>query len=100
MRSQPGVASSNLTGPIFPMQTNIKTFLEKNNINYTLYTHQAVFSCEESEIHCKHVPGIAGKNLFLKEGEQYFLVILPCKKKAKHEGSCTSSPSQEAQLCK
>ncbi|MBI5798277.1 prolyl-tRNA synthetase associated domain-containing protein [Candidatus Woesearchaeota archaeon] len=65
------------------METYIKDFLEKNKILYTLYTHPAVFTCEEADIHCKHVPGIPGKNLFLKEekGKQYFLVILPAHKK-------------------
>lgn len=65
------------------MQTYIKEFLEKNNISYTLYTHHAVFTCEEADLHCKHVPGIPAKNLFLKEdkGDQFFLVILPAHKK-------------------
>lgn len=65
------------------METYIKNFLEENNIPYTLYTHPAVFTCEEADIHCKHVPGTPGKNLFLKEekGKQYFLVLLPAHKK-------------------
>ena len=65
------------------MDSYIKKFLEENNIEYELYTHRAVFSCEESKIYCKHVPGISGKNLFLKDekGKQFFLVVLPCKKK-------------------
>ncbi len=70
-------------GPLFTMETYIKEFLEKNNIYYKLYTHPAVFTCEEADMHCKHVPGIPGKNLFLKEekGTQFFLVILPAHKK-------------------
>ncbi len=67
------------------MESYILNFLQENNIPFTLYTHQAVFSCEESEIHCKHIPGISVKNLFLKEekGKKYFLVILSCKNQLK-----------------
>ncbi len=65
------------------METYIKEFLEENHIPYTLYTHPAVFTCEQADRHCKHVPGTATKNLFLKEdkGTQLFLVILPTSKK-------------------
>lgn len=65
------------------MEQYIKEFLEKNKLEYTLYTHPAVFSCDEADIHCKHVPGIPSKNLFLKEEkkESYFLIVLPANKK-------------------
>ncbi len=65
------------------MTPEIITFLEKHNIEYKLHTHQAVFTCAEAEIHCKHIPGLASKNLFLKdkETEQYYLVTLPAYKK-------------------
>src|SRR3989338_4152244 len=65
------------------METRIQEFLEKNRIKYIVHTHKAVFTCEEADIHCKHVPGTPGKNLFLKEdkGNQFFLVILPADKK-------------------
>ncbi|HIH15466.1 MAG: prolyl-tRNA synthetase [archaeon GW2011_AR17] len=65
------------------MEQYIKQFLDNNNISYILHTHPAVFSCEEADIHCKHVPGTPGKNLFLKEekGNQFFLVILSAHKK-------------------
>src|SRR3989338_7254202 len=67
------------------METRIQEFLEKNRIKYIVHTHKAVFTCEEADIHCKHVPGTPGKNLFLKEdkGNQFFLVILPADKKLK-----------------
>lgn len=65
------------------MTPELMTFLEKHHIEYKLHTHQAVFTCAESEIHCKHVPGLVSKNLFLKdkETEQYYLVTLPAYKK-------------------
>ncbi len=73
-------------------------YLIKNNIQFQLYEHQAVFTCEEAEVHCKHVPGLAVKNLLLKSDKQgtglpfpfdgknpikrqFFLVVLPAHKK-------------------
>jgi len=57
-------------------------YLIKNNIQFQLYEHPAVFTCEEAEIHCKHVPGLAVKNLLLKSDKgQFFLVVLPAHKK-------------------
>ncbi len=65
------------------MDIAIDQFLKKHEIAFTLHEHPAVFTCEEAEIHCKNVPGIACKNLFLKDrkGKKFFLVIIPAKKK-------------------
>ncbi|MBI4234907.1 prolyl-tRNA synthetase associated domain-containing protein [Candidatus Peregrinibacteria bacterium] len=62
----------------------VEEYLSKHEIAYILHTHPPVFTCEEAEIHCKTVPGIPGKNLFLrdKKGQRFFLVILPAHKKA------------------
>lgn len=67
------------------MDKEVKAYLEKNSIAYTWYEHPAVFTCEDAAIHCKHVPGIPVKNLFLrdKEHEAYFLVVLPDHKRLK-----------------
>jgi len=61
---------------------DIKEFLSKNNIQFTLHKHPAVYTCEEAEKHCSEIPGVACKNLLLqnKKGKRYFLVILPAKK--------------------
>mgnify|MGYP001593469048 FL=1 len=40
--------------------------LRELNIPYTEYTHPAVFTCEESYIHCAHIPGHKSKNVFLE----------------------------------
>lgn len=57
-------------------------YLIKNNIQFELFEHPAVFTCEEAEIHCKHVAGLAVKNLLLKSDKgQFFLVVLPAHKK-------------------
>lgn len=64
-------------------QEQVEQFLEQHNIAYTLYQHPAVFTCQDAEQHCKHVPGIPGKNLFLKDKNgRYFLYIIPAKKRA------------------
>lgn len=65
------------------MDQQIADYLEKQQIEHVLYEHPAVFTCEEAAMHCVHVPGMAVKNLFLRErgGEQYFLVVLPAEKR-------------------
>lgn len=62
----------------------VEQFLQSNGIGYTLHEHPAVFTCEEAEKYCAHVPGMPGKNLFLrnKNGTRYFLVILPAHKRS------------------
>lgn len=61
------------------MEKYVEEYLQNNGIEYTLYEHPAVFTCEEAEKFCKDVPGLACKNLFLrdKESQQFFLVIMP-----------------------
>ena len=49
------------------MNSTLRNYLEKHNIKYILHTHPAVFSVQEAEIHCKDIPGLPGKNLFLKD---------------------------------
>ena len=64
--------------------TNVEEYLKSKGIEYIRHDHPPVFTCEEAEKHCLNVPGIAGKNLLLKnkKGQKYFLVILPAKKRA------------------
>ncbi len=63
---------------------NAEEFLKGNNIEYELYEHPAVFTCEEAEKHCLDIPGVASKNLFLRDDkkERYFLFILSSEKRA------------------
>lgn len=69
------------------MDPTLEQFLKNNKINYVVHEHKAVFTCEEAAIHCKDVPGLPCKNLFLKDKEakderrKYFLVIMPAKKR-------------------
>lgn len=63
---------------------NVQEFLNEKDIKYILHEHPAVFTCEEAELVCGDIPGLACKNLFLKnkKGKRYFLVILPADKRA------------------
>lgn len=62
----------------------VEEFLKANNIEYVVHEHPAVFTCEEAQKHCSNVPGVASKNLFLRDDKKrrYFLVILSSKKRA------------------
>ena len=63
---------------------DVEKFLNDNDIEYELHEHPAVFTCEEAEKHCANVPGVASKNLFLRDEkkQRYFLVILDAQKRA------------------
>jgi Ala-tRNA(Pro) deacylase len=63
---------------------NPEQFLQDKQIAYILHEHPAVYTCEEAEQHCAHIPGLATKNLFLKNQKKnrYFLIVLPADKKA------------------
>lgn len=67
------------------MAQNVEEYLKQHNITYIKHSHPPVFSVAEAAIHCKDVPGLACKNLFLKEKEtqspNYFLIILPAEKR-------------------
>lgn len=59
-------------------------FLSKNSIEYILHEHPAVFTCEEADKYCSKIPGVASKNLFLrnKKASRIFLLVLPADKRA------------------
>lgn len=61
---------------------NVLNFLDKNNIEYKLHEHPAVFTCEDAEKHCANVPGLPSKNLFLRDDKKkrFFLVVMPAHK--------------------
>ncbi len=62
----------------------VEKYLDDNNIEYTLHEHPAVYTCEEAEKYCGDIPGLACKNLFLKDkkGSRHFLIVLPATKRA------------------
>lgn len=61
---------------------NVEEYLKSKNINYVLHEHPAVFTCEDVEKLCLSVPGLASKNLFLRDQKKlrFFLLILPATK--------------------
>ncbi|HIG96438.1 TPA: prolyl-tRNA synthetase associated domain-containing protein [Candidatus Woesearchaeota archaeon] len=69
------------------MDPIVEAYLKKHEIQYVYHTHPAVFTCEEARIHCKHVPGLACKNLLLRDKDNkgstrgFYLVIMPAEKR-------------------
>lgn len=63
---------------------NVEQYLEQNGINYVLHEHPAIFTCEDADRLENQVPGIPGKNLFLKSknAARFFLISLPAHKRA------------------
>ncbi|NCS71885.1 MAG: prolyl-tRNA synthetase associated domain-containing protein [Candidatus Magasanikbacteria bacterium] len=63
---------------------SVEQYLEDNHISYIMHEHPAVYTCEEAETHCGNIPGLACKNLLLKDqkGKRYVLVVLPATKRA------------------
>ena len=64
---------------------DIAKYLENLGVKFQVYTHPAVFTCEDAE-NCteyKSIKGIHSKNLFLKErnAKRFYLVILQIDKK-------------------
>jgi Ala-tRNA(Pro) deacylase len=64
------------------MDKSLEEWLEKNDIQYIMHTHPAVFTVPEAKIHCGHILGTHIKNLFLrnKKTDEYFLVTIPSEK--------------------
>lgn len=62
---------------------HVLDYLTANAIPYILHTHPAVFSTHEAAEHCKDIPGLMVKNLFLKNKKtgEFHLCILPAGKK-------------------
>lgn len=63
--------------------TNVESFLDNNNIKYRRYEHSAVFTCVDVNNHEIAIPGMAGKNLFLRDQkkQRYLLLVMPLDKK-------------------
>ena len=60
---------------------DVLDFLRSKNINFKVFEHSAVFTCEEADKQnaYKELRGVHSKNLFLKsaDNEKFFLVIIP-----------------------
>jgi Ala-tRNA(Pro) deacylase len=65
------------------MDNDLKEYLQKNEIKYTLHKHPAVFTVPEAMIHCGSIPGTHCKNLFIKNKKtnQFYLITIPYDKR-------------------
>lgn len=64
------------------MDFNLKSYLEKHNIEYKIYKHKAVFTVAESKSTKEKIPGEHTKCLFLKdEKDNFYLVAIPAEKR-------------------
>ena len=67
---------------------SVESYLKNHHIDYILHEHPAVFTCEEAEKYCSHIPGLPCKNLLLRNDKRndkkraYYLCILPAYKRA------------------
>ena len=61
----------------------VLSYLGDHNIGYTLHEHIAVFTCEEAKAHAGDIPGMACKNLLLRNRKKtrFILLVLPANKK-------------------
>lgn len=57
--------------------------LDEARLSYKLYEHPAVFTAEDGERHCAHIPGMHVKNLFLRNEKRtaYWLVTIQYHKR-------------------
>lgn len=61
----------------------IREHLDKINVKYFAFTHQAVYTCEQSEKLKINLKGMHAKSLLLvgKKTKNPYMAILPCKKR-------------------
>ena len=61
----------------------VEEYLYSNNISFTKYEHEPVYTCEEAENVCRNISGFSCKNLFLTntKADIFILVIVPANEK-------------------
>jgi len=58
-------------------RTSLLQLLKDLGISFTQHEHPPVFTVEEAQMHCAHLPGVHCKNLFLRnKKKRYWLVVL------------------------
>jgi Ala-tRNA(Pro) deacylase len=67
------------------LDIDLEEWLNQNQIEYIIHKHPAVYTVEEAQIHCGHIPGLHCKNLFLTDPKKkkFYLLTLPAQKKMK-----------------
>ena len=64
------------------METELKNYLENNNVDYVNFKHRAVFTVGESRDLKKSIPGLHCKCLFMKDNSGiFYLVGMPAEKR-------------------
>lgn len=60
----------------------ILEFLDTHSVRYKLFEHKAVFTCAEAREVAPDLPGVATKNLFLRDdkGKRHFILVTPDNK--------------------
>lgn len=63
-------------------KNEVENYLKSNHIDFIKHEHREVFTCEDVEKYCPDIPGMACKNLFLRnqKKKRYFLLVLPADK--------------------
>lgn len=63
---------------------NVEEYLNLNNISFTEYEHEPVYTCEEAEKVCVNIEGVSCKNLFLMNTDEnnFILAVLPAEERA------------------
>ena len=54
---------------------SVEQFLKSNDFKYILHNHPAVYTCDEAEKYCGNIPGVACKNLFLRDQKGILFVF-------------------------
>jgi len=64
-------------------RAEVEEYLKQNGIEFIAHEHPPVFTCAEAEKLCGDIPGIACKNLLLKDraSGKCYLIILPANEK-------------------
>ena len=58
-------------------RSNLEQHLTDLNIRFDTHEHPAVYTVEQAQQHCSHIPGCHCKNLFLKtKKKQLWLIVL------------------------
>ncbi len=69
---------------------NVEQYLDAMQVSYTLHEHKAVYTCDDMDELDEGIPGLACKNLLLKDqkSKRFFLFVLPAIKKADLKKVC------------
>lgn len=69
---------------------NVEQYLHSTQVTFIMHKHLPVFTCDDIDELQDEIPGLACKNLFLKDqkGKRFFLFVLPASKRAELKKVC------------